>query len=48
MIAFLGEIIFESSKDDPEGPSGIKKNNLNKINILPRQRTDEVEVCWKH
>jgi N6-L-threonylcarbamoyladenine synthase len=37
MIAFLGEIMF-------------KKNiikNANKIDIKPRQRTDEVEVSWK-
>jgi len=47
MIAFLGEIMFKSSKDDPEGPSGIKENDLNKIDILPRQRTDDVEVTWK-
>ncbi len=40
MIAFLGEIMFKS---------GIKTmpNNLDKIDILPRQRTDEVEVTWK-
>ncbi len=38
MIAFLGEIMFEA---------GIKEKDLNQIDILPRQRTDEVEVCWK-
>lgn len=40
MIAFLGEIMFRK---------GIKfsKDNLNEIDIKPRQRTDEVEVSWK-
>jgi len=39
MIAFLGEIMFKF---------GIKENNLDKIDIMPRQRTDDVEVTWKH
>lgn len=40
MIAYLGEIMFNS---------GIKitGNKLKKIDILPRQRTDEVKVTWK-
>lgn len=40
MIAFLGEIMFKK---------GIKilHNQLDKIDIKPRQRTDEVEVSWK-
>ena len=40
MIAFLGEIMFNS---------GIKfsKKQLDKIDIKPRERTDEVEVSWK-
>ncbi len=38
MIAFLGEIMFKS---------GIKEKNLDKIDIMPRQRTDEVNVIWK-
>ncbi|MDP2672930.1 MAG: KEOPS complex N(6)-L-threonylcarbamoyladenine synthase Kae1 [Nanoarchaeota archaeon] len=40
MIAYTGEILFKK---------GIKFSNeeLNKIDILPRQRTDEVEVSWK-
>ncbi len=40
MIAFLGEIMFNS---------GIKisHNQLGKIDIKPRQRTDEVNVSWK-
>ncbi len=39
MIAYLGEIIYNS---------GIKFSHkeLDKIDILPRQRTDEVEVKW--
>jgi len=56
MIAYLGEIMFkaeikesprdDSSKDDPAGSSGEPKN-LEKIDIKPRQRTDEVVVSWK-
>ncbi|RLG11586.1 UGMP family protein [Candidatus Pacearchaeota archaeon] len=40
MIAYLGEIMFKS---------GIKfsQNQLNKIDILPKQRTDEVDVLWE-
>jgi glycoprotease/Kae1 family metallohydrolase len=38
MIAYLGEIMFNS---------GIKEKNINKIDILPRQRTDEIIVNWK-
>ena len=40
MIAFLGEIMFNS---------GIKfsYNELDKIDIKPRQRTDDVEVSWR-
>jgi len=40
MIAYLGEIMFKS---------GIKftHNQLDKIDIKPRQRTDDVEVSWK-
>ncbi len=38
MIAFLGEIMFR--KD-------LVEKNLDKIDILPRQRTDDVEVSWK-
>lgn len=38
MIAFLGEIMFKS---------GIKEKNPAKLDILPRQRTDEVKVTWK-
>ncbi|HLC87006.1 MAG TPA: KEOPS complex N(6)-L-threonylcarbamoyladenine synthase Kae1 [Candidatus Nanoarchaeia archaeon] len=38
MIAYLGEIMFNK---------GIKEKKLEKIDILPRQRTDDVEVRWK-
>jgi N6-L-threonylcarbamoyladenine synthase len=38
MIAYLGEIMFKK---------GIKEKNLDKIDIKPRQRTDEVEIKWK-
>jgi N6-L-threonylcarbamoyladenine synthase/N6-L-threonylcarbamoyladenine synthase/protein kinase Bud32 len=38
MIAFLGEIMFEKN---------IKENNLDKVDIKPRQRTDDVIVNWK-
>ena len=40
MIAFLGEIIFKS---------GIKFSykDLDKIDIHPRERTDDIEVSWK-
>ncbi len=38
MIAFLGEIIFNK---------GIFEKDIDKIDILPRQRTDEVEVSWR-
>jgi N6-L-threonylcarbamoyladenine synthase len=41
MIAFLGEIMFKS---------GIKSSyrNLDKIDIKPRQRTDDVGVMWRN
>ena len=38
MIAYLGEIMFRK---------GIKENNLDKIDIKPRQRTDDINVRWK-
>ncbi len=38
MIAFLGEIMFKKK---------IYEKNVNKIDIKPRQRTDEVDVNWK-
>jgi len=39
MIAFLGEIMFKKN---------IKEKNSDQIDIKPRQRTDDVEVSWKH
>jgi N6-L-threonylcarbamoyladenine synthase len=38
MIAFLGEIMFSPK---------IKQINLDKIDIHPRERTDDVNVDWK-
>ncbi len=40
MIGFLGEIMFNK---------GIKfeGKKIDDVDILPRQRTDDVEVCWK-
>jgi len=40
MIAFLGEIMFKA---------GIKvmPDDIKKLDIMPRQRTDEVNVTWK-
>lgn len=38
MIAFLGEIMLSS---------GIYEKNIDKIDINPRERTDEVDVSWK-
>jgi len=40
MIAFLGEIMFKSKIK-------FSHKELDKIDIKPRQRTDEVEVSWK-
>jgi N6-L-threonylcarbamoyladenine synthase len=38
MIAYTGEIMFNS---------GIFEKDINKLDIKPRQRTDEVGVIWK-
>ena len=40
MIAFLGEIMFNS---------GIKFSGkkIEKLDIMPRERTDDVNVSWK-
>jgi tRNA A37 threonylcarbamoyltransferase TsaD len=38
MIAFLGEIMFRK---------GLGEKNIEKIDIMPRQRTDDVIVSWK-
>ncbi|MDP3992534.1 MAG: KEOPS complex N(6)-L-threonylcarbamoyladenine synthase Kae1 [Nanoarchaeota archaeon] len=40
MIAYLGEIMFKSG-------IGISHTQLDKIDIKPRQRTDEVNVTWR-
>ena len=40
MIAFLGEIMFKSG-------IGFKGKQLEKLDIKPRQRTDDVEVSWR-
>ncbi len=37
MIAYTGELMFKA---------GIKEKNHDKIDIAPRQRTDDVEVKW--
>lgn len=41
MIAFLGEIMFKANSNV------FDYKNLDKLDILPRQRTDCVEVNWK-
>jgi len=40
MIAFTGEIMFEHG-------IYIKPEEIDKLDIKPRQRTDDVEVSWK-
>ena len=40
MIAYLGEIMFEKGL-------GISGNEIDKIDIDPRERTDDVEVRWR-
>ena len=41
MIAFLGEIMFKSH------PEKFSKEKIEKIDIQPSQRTDDIEVYWK-
>ncbi len=41
MIAFLGELMYEKKANL------FSYKELDKIDILPRQRTDDVEVSWK-
>jgi N6-L-threonylcarbamoyladenine synthase len=41
MIAFLGELMFNSNSNV------FSWKNQDKIDILPRQRTDDIEVSWK-
>ena len=38
MIGFLGEIMFRKNRGE---------KNLDKIDIKPRQRTDEVQISWR-
>jgi len=40
MIAYLGEMMFKSKLK-------FKGKEIDKLDFLPRQRTDEVEVSWK-
>jgi len=57
MIAYLGEIMFKSLSSSPPPARGeISKiktgliyypKELDKLDIKPRQRTDEVDVGWK-
>jgi len=51
MIAFLGEIMFKSGikESNLDAPLGVppKSESWGKIDIMPRQRTDDVEVTWK-
>ncbi|MFH1801549.1 MAG: KEOPS complex N(6)-L-threonylcarbamoyladenine synthase Kae1 [archaeon] len=40
MIAYLGEVMFKAG-------IGISYKNLDKVDIKPRQRTDEVQIGWR-
>lgn len=40
MIAYLGEIMFKAGVK-------VEGNELKEIDIMPKQRTDQVEVVWK-
>ena len=42
MIAFLGEIMFRGGRANT-----FSYVELDKVDILPRQRTDDVEVTWR-
>jgi len=42
MIAFLGEIKFKSKAVK------FSKSQIEKIDIAPRERTDDVVVNWKN
>ena len=41
MIAFLGEIMFKKKSNV------FSYKNLDKVDIFPRQRTDDINVTWK-
>ena len=49
MIAYLGEIIFnkEKARKNSQKSNIFFPNELNKADIFPRQRTDDVVVSWK-
>ncbi|MEA3330006.1 MAG: KEOPS complex N(6)-L-threonylcarbamoyladenine synthase Kae1 [Nanoarchaeota archaeon] len=40
MIAYLGEIMFKAG-------FGVEVKDLGEVDIMPRQRTDEVKVSWR-
>ena len=40
MIAYTGEILFKNG-------NFIKVKDIDKLDIKPRQRTDDVEVVWR-
>ena len=52
MIAYLGEIIFNSqnkmSCSTKEGIVLWGKEEIEKVDIFPKQRTDDVEVTWRN
>ncbi|MDA3836751.1 MAG: KEOPS complex N(6)-L-threonylcarbamoyladenine synthase Kae1 [Nanoarchaeota archaeon] len=48
MIAYLGEIMFNAEFElKKNGHICWKKDKIEKIDIMPRQRTDQVDVTWK-
>ena len=40
MIAFLGKIMFNNG-------DYVKLENIDKLDIAPRERTDDVKVSWR-
>ena len=40
MIAYLGEIMFKFGVK-------VERKDIEKLDIKPRQRTDDVEVTWR-
>jgi len=57
MIAYLGEIMFKAGtkkseifgnkKSQNQQDFLVIKESSNEIDIMPRQRTDDVNVVWK-
>lgn len=47
MIAFLGEIMFNSRTKVLGAPILVDGREIERLDIMPRQRTDEVDVSWK-